>query len=382
MNLRLRAVLVASVPLLAFAAACGGEGEENNSESSDVTASSTPPLNEEASSAQQAGEATLFTRFAKDINDLQTKNTAVNGGVTRGFHVKPHACALGEFQVDTNAPVETRFGVLANPGAKFSAWVRLSNAQTTKQSDRTPDIRGLAIKLLNVPGAKLMPGQETATTQDFLSVNSPTLGARNATDFMDFQKAVASSKAAGVAFLAAHPVMAKALLDVTSHQIASMFTERYWSGVPYKLGTRAIKFSFTPCKTLDRSSQMFVADSYLREDAHATIKSGDACFDFSVQFQKDPVKQPVEDSSALWDEKLAPFVHVARLVIPTHDLDSDMGKREEAYCEKLAWNPWHALPEHRPIGNANRARKIVMEAAQKFRNAAKPVKEPVGVESF
>ena len=36
-------------------------------------------------------------------------------------------------------------------------------------------------------------------------------------------------------------------------------------------------------------------------------------------------------------------------------------------CESTAFNPWHALPAHRPLGNMNRARKQIYEAMAAFR---------------
>jgi hypothetical protein len=42
--------------------------------------------------------------------------------------------------------------------------------------------------------------------------------------------------------------------------------------------------------------------------------------------------------------------------IPTHDIDA--GGRVEI-AENLAFAPWHALPEHRPLGANNRARRII-----------------------
>ena len=30
-----------------------------------------------------------------------------------------------------------------------------------------------------------------------------------------------------------------------------------------------------------------------------------------------------------------------------------------AFADVLSFNPWHAMPEHRPLGNQGRARKII-----------------------
>jgi hypothetical protein len=47
-------------------------------------------------------------------------------------------------------------------------------------------------------------------------------------------------------------------------------------------------------------------------------------------------------------------------------------------------NPWHAVPEHRPLGGINRVRKVVYETISKLRhdlNGA-PRSEPTGDEIF
>jgi hypothetical protein len=53
-----------------------------------------------------------------------------------------------------------------------------------RQADSKPDVRGIAVKLLGVPGRKLIPGLEAATTQDFLAILSPTTPFRNAQEFV------------------------------------------------------------------------------------------------------------------------------------------------------------------------------------------------------
>jgi hypothetical protein len=47
---------------------------------------------------------------------------------------------------------------------------------------------------------------------------------------------------------------------------------------------------------------------------------------------------------------------VARLVIERQDMASAHGRAVAAFVEKLAFDPWHALVEHRPLGAMMRAR--------------------------
>ena len=38
-----------------------------------------------------------------------------------------------------------------------------------------------------------------------------------------------------------------------------------------------------------------------------------------------------------------------------------------ASCEQLSFNPWHALADHRPLGDFNRARRSIYDAMAAFR---------------
>jgi hypothetical protein len=37
----------------------------------------------------------------------------------------------------------------------------------------------------------------------------------------------------------------------------------------------------------------------------------------------------------------------------------------------MTFNPWHALPDHRPLGGFNRARREIYRAMAEFRRAAR-----------
>jgi hypothetical protein len=73
---------------------------------------------------------------------------------------------------------------------------------------------------------------------------------------------------------------------------------------------------------------------------------------------------PLEDATAEWRERDSPFMHVARIVIPRQDVDAP---GRDTQCEQMAFNPWHCLAEHRPLGNMNRARREIYAAMAKLR---------------
>ena len=54
---------------------------------------------------------------------------------------------------------------------------------------------------------------------------------------------------------------------------------------------------------------------------------------------------------------------------------------QAAACERLVFNPWHALPDHRPLGNYNRARKTIYTAMAAFRQQANPTGQPADTDA-
>ena len=73
----------------------------------------------------------------------------------------------------------------------------------------------------------------------------------------------------------------------------------------------------------------------------------------------------VEDSRIEWTELDAPFVKVATITIPRQVFSTPA---QDAFGEHLSFTPWHALPEHRPLGGMNRVRRDVYEAVSVLRH--------------
>ncbi len=55
-----------------------------------------------------------------------------------------------------------------------------------------------------------------------------------------------------------------------------------------------------------------------------------------------------------------------------------------AFANVLRFNPWHSLPEHRPLGSSNRARLTMYYELAKLRQHMNQVEhvEPTGAERF
>jgi len=67
--------------------------------------------------------------------------------------------------------------------------------------------------------------------------------------------------------------------------------------------------------------------------------------------------------------------------IPRQEFDIDA---QFDFAKRLKMNPWHSLPEHRPLGNQSRARLRMYQELSKFRQQMNqtPHLEPTGDEVF
>ena len=341
------------------------------------------------------GETAAFADLGTKIQSIQQKFHDDKGApVSRGFHAKSHACVQAEVQVlDMSWLVDPEckalpatcpdaehacsLGVFAAP-KPYKAWVRLSNGLGYSQADSSADVRGMALKLMGVPDKKVLPGEEDATTQDFLMTNAPTALTDTAQEFMDFAQATTGT-ASLAAYLASHPTTALRLNARTNRTIASMLDEQFWSGSPYRLGRRAVKLTARPHSPSGKPPPSSPADGYLRDDVVTTLANGDVVFDLLAQVQLDEQNQPIERPTVEWKEADSAFHPVARIVIHKQDLTSASNVKAEAFCNALSFTPWHSLPENAPLGGLNRGRKAVYLASRTYRQAAA---EPTGNESF
>jgi hypothetical protein len=67
----------------------------------------------------------------------------------------------------------------------------------------------------------------------------------------------------------------------------------------------------------------------------------------------------------VWDQKVSPYVPVARIVVPSQPSYTDA--RAYAIDEGLAFSPWHGVAAHRPPGSVMRLRKLAYQNARRFR---------------
>lgn len=326
-------------------------------------------------------ETTQFEEFGRSITAIISKLAGTNDP-QRGFHAKGHGAMLAELAVEPGLPPHLRHGVFRESRA-YPCWVRFSNGVGINQSDARPDVRGLALKVVGVPGRKLLEGEENALTQDFLMTNNPVSLARDATQFMAFARGnvnpltlpLTLTKELGLAeALRITTFLSRAL----SRPIRSLATESFWTGGAIAFGPHAAKLLVRPVGA-DKASGLLPRRDGLRADLVQRLAAGDVVYDVYVQLWVDEKRTPIEDTSVEWEESVAPPVKVARLTITRRDLESDGCMKEEEYANSLAFTPWHATADLRPIGHTMRARKVVYRVSAQLRRHAP---EPTGAERF
>lgn len=298
-----------------------------------------------------------------------------NTRVLRDAHAKAHGCMKAEVTVSADIDSSLQRGVLSEPGKTWQAWMRLSNGNAYPQFDRARDARGMAIKLLDVPGEKLSKSPQHASEQDFVMFNHPAFFVRDVAEYKSNFAAQADGKKAMAFFPSWNPstweirhliIALKTLSPAPETPVATTYN----SIAPFKLGEHNIKYRVIPqpeaCPEYQLPEQNQDLPNFLRNALYQQLSLDrvPACFALQVQRQNAEYYMPIEDPSVEWSETISPFETVATIKVPAQDFDS---REQNLFCDNLSFNPWHALPEHRPIGGINRLRKAVYEAVSIYR---------------
>ena len=299
-----------------------------------------------------------------------------NTRVLRDAHAKAHGCVKAQVSVLADLDPALRQGVFSEPGKTWQAWMRLSNGNAYPQFDRARDARGMAIKLLDVPGDKLLSSKATAGNQDFVMFNHPAFFIRDVAEYKQNFAAQADGKKAMAFFPNWDPrtwelrhlvIALKTLAPAPESPVATTYN----SIAPFKYGPHNIKYRVVPdpasCPPYELPEQNHDLPNFLRSALYQQLSLDrvPACFALQVQRQNPNYYMPIEDPSVEWSEKVSPFETVATIKVPAQDFDS---REQNLFCDNLSFNPWHALPEHRPIGGINRLRKSVYEAVSVYRH--------------
>lgn len=291
---------------------------------------------------------------------------------TRPVFLRLHGVARGTFVINPDLPADLRIGVFGQQ-AEYPAWVRFSS----DVQPGLPDLKGtvgVGIKLFGVDGPKIMEPDQDATTHDFIFQNYDVFFVDTAKDMCEFTCQSLNGKFDD--YVKAHPITGQ-ILDDMEIVVDSALATPYWSVLPFRFGQgRYVKYKLEPESAPDGPPPDFDDPFYLRADLHARLAAGEARFRFLVQFQTNEQEMPLDRATVRWSEQESPPIHVATLVLPQQDLGA---RNQSAYGENLAFNTWHALAEHEPVGSLADARKVVYRASAEVRRNfnAIPLGEPV-----
>ena len=327
---------------------------------------------------------------------ITTTMTEHTGHAMRAVHAKGQGLMRGKLSVVAGLPTHLAQGLFSAAGG-YDVIVRLSSPPSEQLPDDVSTPRGLALKVLGVEGARV-EGSEGDTTQDFLMVNGPAFGAPGPQGFLKNLKLLASTtdkapKAKEVLsavlrgtekVLEAFGGESTLLKSMGGHPETNPLGETYFTQAPVLYGPYMAKFSLVPVspsltalkdQPLDMDGKPDAQRDAAR-DFFASTGAGDATWELRVQLCTDLEKMPIEDASVPWPEDLSPFITVARLDVGPQDAWNPTRSPKEE--DDLAFNPWHALAAHRPIGSVMRARKVVYKTSVDFRGQHNgcPMHEP------
>jgi hypothetical protein len=306
-----------------------------------------------------ADEAQHFERVARVITELQRVKSA-RFGAGRAFHRKTLMALAGTLEVLPDLPAHARHGLFATPG-RHRALVRLSSGGPDMQWNGLPDIRGFALKVLDVAGDGALGGP--TDHQDFLMINHDVLPFADSRAFTDVAEAMISGQASLVAhFFRKFGWLRgwyelRAVLAMLGRKFGGFATERFNTLAAHACGPYAVKVRLRPAGDPPRRG----VGVDIARDMRRRLAKGPLTWDLELQFFVDDATTPIDDGTKAWPDAETPIVTVARLT-----LDGEAS----ADLEGAKFDPWSGLAAHRPLGEVMRARKVAYFASQKGRAAA------------
>ncbi len=315
------------------------------------------------------------------------------GRPLRGVHAKSHALLTGDIEILADLPPVLAQGLFAEP-ARYPVAMRVSTIPGDVLDDNVSVPRGLALKIMGVPGERL-EGSEGEATQDFVMVNGPVFGASTGkaflknlklvaatTDRAEGAKKVLSSVLQGVESLVeAFGGKSATLIQLGGHPETNPLGETYYTQVPLLHGDYIAKFALFPVSPeltalTDAPVDLVGKPDGLREAAIAFFRAHGGVWELRAQLCTDLEAMPVEDSTVQWPEDKSPYVTVARISVAPQEAWSEA--KSKAFDDGLSFSPWHGLAAHRPLGSIMRLRKPAyrMSARFRFMRNGCPMREP------
>lgn len=353
----------------------------------------------------QPGEAEDTAAVMQVFDKLRALTFEKHRHAVRDAHAKSHGIVRGTLTVPAGLAPELAQGLFARPGV-YDVIARFSTAPGDILADGVGGFRGLALKVLGVGGAKLLPDEADAVTQDFLFINHPVIPTGDVKSYLAAQRRMeklahapeqlqealtAGARAAGrLAHEALRAVGAEDRVADPAGVIgqAKPHThpagETYFTAAALRYGDYVAKLSVAPDSYALRplvDAHVDTHDAYALRDAVAGFfREHGAEYEVRAQLCADLETMPVEDGSVRWPEDEAAggsaYRPVARLAFPAQEAFSP--ERRVYADDLLTFTPFHTLPDHRPLGSIMRVRRQAYETSSAYRHRvnARPRVEP------
>ena len=313
-------------------------------------------------------EEQRYASYARRFAEIQARKSA-RWGPGRTLHRKQLTAAHGVLEVLDGLPGFARHGLFAQPH-DYDVWVRLSNGGMDHGHDSAPDIRGFSLRVFGVQGDSAL-GNGPATSQDFTLINQEAFAFRESGEFVDFVAAASHGNRSLFKHLFKRygllgaPRQLSKMIKVAGKPFGGFATEPLFSALPMANGPYAVRVRLLPAASNGSAALEAVEDWAL--DFSNRLARRPLHWDLQLQFFASEQLTPIEDASVNWP---TPYSTVARLMLPQQDTASPEGRALAQQVETSVFDPWQALAEHRPLGDVQRARKVVYFESQKGRGAA------------
>jgi hypothetical protein len=337
-------------------------------------------------------EADIHAQMLATFAKIQETTFKDYGRAVRGVHAKAHGLLTGRLEILDGLPPELAQGLFETPGT-YEAVLRFSTNPGDILDDSVSTPRGLALKIVGVEGERL-EGDE-GTSQDFVMANAPAFTAPDDASFLKSLKLLAATTDTPQVFKKAFSAVLRGVesvleglgtqsptvISMGGHPETHILGETFYSQVPLRWGAYISKVAVAPVSPeltalTGASLNVNGRPDGLREAVTAFFAENEGVWELRAQLRTDEETMPVEDASKPWPEEASPYLAVARLTVPRQDAWSEEKVRQ--IDDGLAFNPWHALAAHRPLGAIMRARRAAYPASAGFRAEHNecPIHEP------
>ncbi len=308
-----------------------------------------------------------------------------HGHAHRDAHAKSLAVLKGEIEVYPNLPQEYRQGFFAEPRT-YPVIARYSSTSGEIRSDLVPGVRGLSLKILDVPGPRHFPSE--FRTQDFLFVNNPTFPFADAKEYLEGMGLAAlliripdwGLKHIAFTFRQTKrfsgPIWSriadwKPTLDLFTVPNRDVLGETFHSAAAQLYGDYIAKISVWPLSdnVRERTGRLVCESAGVNAHRNAMLefyRAESAEYEIRVQLCTDKERMPVENARVDWPEALSPFWPVAKVRFGRQDSYSPA--RMTFADDYMSFDSWNTLAAHRPLGSLMRLRQRSYEAGAKFRH--------------